>query len=202
MDENIRKGRKFEQVLQGARTVFMKDGFEGASVDDIAKVAEVSKATLYSYFPDKRLLFAEVARSECVRQADHAMEMLNPDDAPEQALRVAGEHLISFLTSEFGMAVLSLCAAESRRFPELGQEFYKSGPLLVRERLVTYLKKAVDLGKLDITDFELAADQFSELCKCSIFTRQLCGVQTSFPPEELNRILNGAIEMFMARYSV
>ncbi len=48
----VKRGRKFDQVLQGAREIFMSDGFEGASVDDIARAAGVSKATLYSYFPD------------------------------------------------------------------------------------------------------------------------------------------------------
>ena len=42
----IKKGRKFDQVLEGAREVFMRDGFEGANVDDIARSAGVSKATL------------------------------------------------------------------------------------------------------------------------------------------------------------
>ena len=65
----VRKGRKFDQVLAGARDVFMADGFEGASVDAIARAAGVSKATLYSYFPDKRLLFMEVADTECARQS-------------------------------------------------------------------------------------------------------------------------------------
>ena len=59
-----KKGRKFDQVLEGARQVFMSDGFEGASVDDIARAANVSKATLYSYFPDKRLMFTEMAERE------------------------------------------------------------------------------------------------------------------------------------------
>ena len=65
----VRTGRKFDQVLEGARTIFLAVGFEGASVDDIAREAGVSKATLYSYFPDKRLLFTEVARTECVLPA-------------------------------------------------------------------------------------------------------------------------------------
>ncbi|MEZ5686188.1 MAG: helix-turn-helix domain-containing protein, partial [Paracoccaceae bacterium] len=72
----IRKGRKFDQVLEGARAVFLRDGFEGASVDDIAREAGVSKATLYSYFPDKRLLFMEVAKCECARQADEAAALI------------------------------------------------------------------------------------------------------------------------------
>lgn len=56
----IKKGRKFDQVLEGARVVFMRDGFEGASVDDIAREAGVSKATLYSYVPDKQIGRAHV----------------------------------------------------------------------------------------------------------------------------------------------
>ena len=73
----IKRGRKFEQVLDGARAVFLADGYEGGSVDAIAKAAGVSKATLYSYFPDKRLLFMEVARSECSMQIDEAGGILD-----------------------------------------------------------------------------------------------------------------------------
>ena len=43
----LRTGRKFDQVLQGARQVFMADGFEGASVDDIAKAAGITREALY-----------------------------------------------------------------------------------------------------------------------------------------------------------
>ena len=47
----LRKGRKVDQVLAGAREIFLRDGFEGASVDDIARASGVSKATLYTFTP-------------------------------------------------------------------------------------------------------------------------------------------------------
>ncbi|HBQ36609.1 MAG TPA: TetR/AcrR family transcriptional regulator [Rhodobacteraceae bacterium] len=198
----IKKGRKYDQVLEGARAVFMKHGFEGASVDDIAKTAAVSKATLYSYFPDKRLLFAEVAKVECIRQADTAVEMVSEDSTPAQVLHDAGQRMIGFFTSEFGISMHRTCVAESCRFPELGRHFYQSGPLLVRQRMVEYFQEAVEKGQLDIADFDLAADQFAELCKVSYLPSLLCGVQTSFTRKETDRVLNGAVEMFMARYGV
>mgnify|MGYP000323024766 CR=1 FL=1 len=89
--QTIRRGRKFDQVLAGARDIFLRDGFEGASVDDIARAAGVSKATLYSYFPDKRLLFMEVARAECLRAADEAEAMIDDDADVAETLRLAGE---------------------------------------------------------------------------------------------------------------
>ena len=198
--EKIRRGRKFDQVLEGARTVFMKDGFEGASVDDIARTAGVSKATLYSYFPDKRLLFAEVAKGECIRQADSAIELIDSDKDPATVLRQAGRHIISFFTSDFGLSMFRICVAETDRFPELGAQFYQSGPALVRDRLTAYLEKACARGELQIDDLGLAADQFAELCKVTFFPRLLCGVQQRFSTAETDRVLHGAVEMFLARY--
>ncbi len=198
----IKKGRKFDQVLDGAREVFMKEGFEGASVDDIAKTAGVSKATLYSYFPDKRLLFAEVAKCECMRQADSAMEILNENLSPRIVLKEAGQRLIDFFLTGFGLSMYRICVAESSRFPELGERFYNSGPSLVQERISDYLVLAVKEGLLEISDIPLAADQFTELCKATIFSKLICGVQTEFSKAETDIVLDGAVEMFMARYGI
>ncbi|KPP93176.1 MAG: TetR family transcriptional regulator [Rhodobacteraceae bacterium HLUCCA08] len=199
--DTIKKGRKFDQVLDGARDVFMAAGFDGASVDEIARAAGVSKATLYSYFPDKRLLFAEVAKHECMRQAEMSMDEIDMTGPPDAVLREAGRRLVGFLTSEFGRQVVSLCAAESGRFPELGRLFYESGPGLVRAHLQDYFTCCCGAETLRIDDPLLAADQFAELCKARIFPRMICGVQTEFPPEELARIVDAAVEMFMARYA-
>jgi hypothetical protein len=38
-EAQIRKGRKFDQVIDGAKAVFLREGFEGASVDEIARDA-------------------------------------------------------------------------------------------------------------------------------------------------------------------
>jgi TetR/AcrR family transcriptional repressor of mexJK operon len=69
-EAQIRKGRKFDQVIEGAKAVFLREGFEGASVDEIARDAGVSKATLYSYFPDKQHLFLAVLETECAHQSE------------------------------------------------------------------------------------------------------------------------------------
>lgn len=199
----IRKGRKFDQVLEGARAVFLRDGFEGASVDDIAREAGVSKATLYSYFPDKRLLFMEVAKCECARQADEAAALIEPEQMPvAEVLRFAAERMIEYMSSPFALQTYRLCVAEADRFPQLGHEFYHSGPEVVRRHIVDYLGKAVAKGELRIDDLELAADQFAELCKVDIHNRLIFGVSGCCNPRDRDRIIDGAVEMFLARYGV
>ena len=196
----IRRGRKFTQVLDGARDIFLRDGFEAASVDEIARAAGVSKATLYSYFPDKRLLFMEVAKAECRRQAEATLELLDDEAPVAEVLTLAAERITAFTLSDFGQRIFRICLSESDRFPGLGREFYDSGPRLARERLVAFLQSAVDRGQLAIDDLELAADQFVQLCKALLHDRLIFGLADRAAPEASARVVQGAVQMFMARY--
>lgn len=198
--EKVRKGRKYDQVLEGARSVFMTDGFEGASVDEIARVAAVSKATLYSYFPDKRLLFIEVANAECMRQSQEALDAIDTDAPPHEVLNAVGHHFLRFITSTFGQQIFRICVAESDRFPEIGQRFYTSGPAVMRAEMAEYFHQATARRELQIDDFVLAADQFGELCKADIWPRLIFGVSKSVTDAEIDRVVEGAVETFMARY--
>ena len=53
---------------------------------------------------------------------------------------------------------------------------------------------------LSFDDFVLAADQFGELCKADIWTRLLFGVSKGVTEAEIDRVVDGAVETFMARY--
>jgi AcrR family transcriptional regulator len=196
----VRKGRKFEQVLDGAREIFLRDGFEGASVDEIARQAGVSKATLYSYFPDKRLLFIEVATAQCRHQADEAVLTIDMSRPPRAVLSQAGHKFLGFLYSDFGQRIFKICVAESDRFPELGRQFYHSGPMIMRGVMTSYLSAACDRGELRIDDMDLAADQFAELCKADLWPKLVFGLQSSFSEAEIARVVDGAVDTFMARY--
>lgn len=196
----VRRGRKFDQVVEGARAVFLADGYEGASVDAIARAAGVSKATLYAYFPDKARLFLEVARGECLAQIEGAQAILVPDARPADALRAAGRRITGFVLSEFGQSIFRLCVAEGHRFPALGQEFFRTGPAVFRAQLCDYLRLAEARGELAVDDVELAAEQFVELCHAVLFVEMVFGVRRRATEAEVARVVDGAVETFMARY--
>lgn len=196
----IKRGRKFDQVLAGAREVFLRDGFEGASVDDIARAAGVSKATLYSYFPDKRLLFMEMAKIECACQADHVMETIDMTAPMAEILTTVCRQVVDLIMSDFGRSIFRTCVGESSRFPELGREFYASGPEMGRARFIELLSCGVERGELVIDDLRLAADQLSQLCKADLFDRMVFNISEDFTPAERDRVTKGAVEMFIARY--
>ncbi len=198
--EDIRRGRKFDQVLAGAREVFLRDGYEGASVDDISRAAGVSKATLYAYFPDKRLLFLEFAKAECRRQSEEGAAGVDVDRPVREVLTEAGHRMAAFMLSDFGMRVFRVCVAESERFPDLAAEFYASGPMVVREKLMAYFRLAISRGELAIDDLALAADQFHELCKADLHNRVTFGIGRDGARPDVERTVRGAVDLFLARY--
>ena len=205
MDGNtpdIKRGRKYDQVIAGARDVFLQHGFEGASVDLIAREAGVSKATLYSYFPDKRILFIEVAKEECASQAERALEVSNTDLPVREMLTTMSYKMMDFLTSNFAQRIFKICVAESDRFPELGREFYMSGPQMMEDRLSEYFAHACKRGELKIDDMHLAAAQFQELVKSEIFVKMVFNIIEKPTPTQVDRIIEGAIDTFLARYGV
>ena len=102
--------------------------------------------------------------------------------------------------SDLGRNVFRVCIAESERFPELGKEFWESGPARVRSKMIAYFKHSIDRGELQIDDCDLAADQFAELCKADLFSKMMFGIQDEFSDEEITRVAKGAVDMFMARY--
>jgi AcrR family transcriptional regulator len=178
----------------------MKHGYEGASVDEIARTAGTSKATLYSYFSDKRQLFEAVVQTQCSRQGE--MMCGGEADAPvEVTLRRMAVSFATALFSPGAQEMFRVCIAESGRFPELGAAFYAAGPARARARLVEFFEATAARGQLAIDDPETAADQFAALCKAGLFLRALLGAAPA-TEAEVAHIADEAVRTFLARYGV
>lgn len=196
----VKKGRKFDQVLDAACQIFLNDGFDRANMDDIAARAGVSKATVYSYFPDKRLLFIEAAKTEINRRAMDA-ETAIPEGTPVAlVLEFTARILSEFALSEFGKNLFRICISNVEEFPELGQMFFESGPEMALNRLADYFRDATEQGELNVDDPRFAAAQFVELCKADIFVRTMLGVPPEITKDQVDKVVKGAVEMFLARY--
>lgn len=72
----IRRTRQ-ARIVRAARTTFIAQGFRSVTMTDLAKQADVSKATLYSYFPDKIALFEAVVDSLIMEARDGVFAALS-----------------------------------------------------------------------------------------------------------------------------
>lgn len=194
------QGKKASQILAGAKSAFLELGFDGASTDEIARRAGVSKGTLYNYFPDKKTLFKAFVERECKEQARRVT--LSGEEAGdfETTLRSISLNYVELMASPFFLGIFRIIVSEAERFPELARAFYDSGPDLAQQRLSKLLAEAAERDELKIDDVDLAAHQFAGLCRASFFFGQLFCVRHSIPQSEINRIANDAVDTFLKIY--
>ena len=197
----VTKGRKFKQVLEGARKVFLREGYAGASVDDIAGEAKVSKATLYSYFPDKEQMFSEVFRADLLQEDDEPLLPVSTDRPAVEALPLIVAALAGQMVSGAGLRTYRMRVGESARFPDLAREYHDSSHRRQREAVRNALERWVRRGELEIEDPELAAEQLISLAAALIRDRALFLGGDSVSDLHLRRITDGAVQVFLSAYA-
>lgn len=190
---------KAAAILAAAFQVFMEQGYGAASMDAIARVAKVSKATIYSHFAGKQALFAAILSTRCQGLLGAIPVSDVPDAAPAEILTAIGRHFLDTLACGEGLAIYRLVIAESPRFPEIGQIFYRHGPDRICNALAEYLAEQDRLGRLRVADPRLAAEQFFSAALGHMHLRVLLKVAAEPPgAEERARAVAHAVRLFIA----
>src|ERR1700691_647402 len=132
---------KRRQIMEGARTVFLASGFDGASMNDIARVSGVSKGTLYVYFESKEQLFEALIREERRQQAERLTDFSLESSDVRASLFEFGCKLIEMMSRPDTLAHVRTVIAASHKFPQLGRAFYEAGPCFGANRLSGYMRR-------------------------------------------------------------
>ncbi|MBZ6077965.1 TetR/AcrR family transcriptional regulator [Microvirga puerhi] len=191
---------KRRQILEGARQVFLAEGFDGASMGEIAKAAGVSKGTLYVYFSSKEALFAALT----IEKKQSLAEVLFQIDADNPDVRSVLAHLgVSFM-SHMGdpehISSVRMVIGAANKLPELGRMFYEAGPCRGIARLKDYLDRQVQAGRLNIEDTTVAAQHFLDLCQSSVMRRLLFAAGPRPTEDEIRKHVDNALRVFFAAY--
>ncbi|WP_275785233.1 TetR/AcrR family transcriptional regulator [Pararhizobium gei] len=191
---------KREQIIEGAKRVFMNVGFDAASMNDITREAGVSKGTIYVYFQNKEDLFSAMIENERALFLATVRTVLAAHEDVEAGLYKFGVSFVTHMTGEKVINAMRIVLGVRDRMPDLCRRFFK-GPENLRSVLCDFLEHQVATGSLKIDDLDLAAVQFLDLSSGSFFKFRLFGtMETPPPPEEIDRVISGAVRVFMAAY--
>ncbi len=191
---------KRRQIMDGARAVFLSQGFDAASMGEIARAAGVSKGTLYVYFDSKEELFQAIAQQQCMAQAEGLFDLGAEGDDVEAVLTRLGIGFASFLCQPDKASPLRTVIAIADRMPEIGKQFYESGPACGIGKLAAYLERQVAAGVLAVDDCEVAAAQFLEACQATLFKPVLFNFAPPPSPERIEHVVRIAVRTFLAAY--
>jgi AcrR family transcriptional regulator len=190
---------KRRQIIAGARKVFMDLGFDGASMGEIARAAAVSKGTLYVYFADKCALFEAILEEEALQQGQVVFNFDPARDA-ETTLKEFGQAYIHLLCRPGGGSAIRTVMAIAERMPDVGRRYYARVLDKTINRLADYLRAHVAPGDLAIDDCDLAAAQFMEVCKASLFLPFVFQAAPAPSEERIAAVVDSATRMFLAAY--
>lgn len=191
---------KRRQILDGARRVFLDSGFDAASMNEIARIAGVSKGTLYVYFASKEALFEDLVRHDKREQVEQVCWLDEEADDLRSALTDLGARLLRHMLQPDRIAQLRTVIAVSARFPQIGRAFYEAGPEYGQRKLAAFLRAHGGAHGLRIHDCDRAAAHFSDLCKSHVLLRAILNVGEVPDDAALDAHVAAAVDAFLRAY--
>jgi TetR/AcrR family transcriptional regulator, mexJK operon transcriptional repressor len=210
-----RRGRpKSEQkraaILKAASALFLEQGLQGTSMDQVARTAGVSKQTLYSHFEGKEDLFRSCIRCKVERYGFDGVSVGAGRDAGVDASKSAPPgadaravllHVArGFMELIFDPEVVAMhrvVMAEAAAHPRIAALFFENGPAAAQRTVAAVLALLVEQGRLRPHDTGEAAWQLMNLCFGSFHVRLLLHLIDEVPADALDRHLVSAVDDFV-----
>ncbi|TMR98678.1 TetR/AcrR family transcriptional regulator [Nonomuraea basaltis] len=203
-EEDTRTARKRRQILEAARPVFLRNGYVGTSMDEVAALAAVSKQTVYKHFTDKEQLFTSIIL-DTTGQVDGLAKMItvaldDSDDLERDLGELARQFLDALMRPDL-LRLRRLVIAEADRFPDLGRTWYEQGFERSLTTLTTAFERLADRGLLRLDDPRLAAEHFVGLLLWVPVNKVMFwGGGDHYTQADLERLSEAAVAAFLRAY--
>ncbi|RSN02900.1 TetR family transcriptional regulator [Nonomuraea sp. WAC 01424] len=203
-EEDGRTARKRRQILDAAHAVFLRNGYVGASMDEVAAIASVSKQTVYKHFSDKEQLFTTIildTTDQIAGLAKLVTASLEDGHDLDEGLRQLARAFLGALMQPDVLRLRRLIIAEADRFPDLGRTWYQQGFERSLQTLATAFGRLAGHGLRPMDDPQLAADHFVGLLLWIPVNKVMfSGGGDHYTEADLDRIADAAAEAFLRAY--
>jgi AcrR family transcriptional regulator len=191
---------RLEKILSAAAQIFLQEGFDRASVGDIARLAGASKETLYSRFSTKEELFEAVISRKTEILLQKFSQMLVQQQPIERVLERYASNLLDFMLLPEMQRLNRTLIAAAPQFPELAAEFWRLCPEREQEQLADYLDTQIASGVLVSFDSRKVAELFFSLCLGQFLLHAHMLVRKTPNAADRKRHIRSAVHMFLAAY--
>jgi TetR/AcrR family transcriptional repressor of mexJK operon len=195
--------QKRRAILDAATEVFLKDGYLGTNMEEIAALSAVSKQTIYKQFSSKETLFVEIVTSLTDSASDTVHNNIpeSVDDDVAEFLQTYAYHQLMVVLTPRLMQLRRLVIGEVGRFPELAKVLYERGPQRAISAIAKTLERLSARGLLMIDDPMLAASQFNWLVMSAPLNRAMLLGDDAIPKAAaLRRHAAESVRVFLAAY--
>ena len=203
--ELTRAERKRRAIADAATEAFLANGYKRTSMDDIARLAGVSKQTIYLHFGDKeRLLLTTVLgiMNAISQPFDDEIHRLAETETLDADLTQHARQQLALVMQPRPLLLRRLVIAEAASFPQLGQKFYELGPGRTINELTSVFRRLGERGRLRVDDPARAASDFNWLVMSEPINRaMLLGEYTAPSAASIETWADQAVRTFLAAYT-
>ena len=203
---DARAARTRGAITSAAADQFLEKGFLGASMDEIAAVAGVSKQTVYAHFESKEALFLAMVHGLTGGAADEFREQRDDpsgDEPIEEFLLDFASLQLRIVMTPRLMQLRRLVIGEVGRFPALGKALHDKGPGHSIGRLSRAFAIYRDKDVLAIEDVREAASYFNWLIMGGpVNDAMLLGDSAILGKVAIARQAREAVRIFLAAYGM
>lgn len=191
---------KHHAITRAAAETFLAEGFERASLDQIAQRAGVSKQTIYSHFADKEALFKAI----CADLTETLTFPLRPSatslDLRRTLIRL-GEDTLALTLRPEALDLHRLVVSAAPRFPELGRVAWEGGANRMLGDVAALLVERSRIGDglsrpLELAEAEVLAEQFVGMLRGFHQARGLLGI-AAMPAAERKAYIVSCVELIL-----
>lgn len=192
-------------VVDAARTLFLRKGYAGTTMEEIAASAGLTKRTVYNNYADKEALFTQIVADVIAYAEEFAHELRGAFSVAITAANVRttledlGCRLALAIVRPEVVALRRLLIGEARSFPALARAYFDRAPGQVIEALAYGFEHLEQAGLLRVADARSAAAQFAYLAVGEPLDRAILG-GTLPPKRHLVACAREGVETFLARY--
>ena len=190
---------KRASIMRAAKQLFASHGLTGVSMDAIARLAGVSKLTLYSHFRDKEALFQTAVAEKCQEHTPPDFFDAHSPLPLRARLRAIGRGFVQLVMSKEALSLYRMMAAQGGS-SRLGKLFFAAGPERNLQRFAALLEHAHAAGELQVPDARRAAGHFICLLQGVPHLRVMVGETGSIAARELHAHVDDVVNLFLRAY--
>ncbi|HUO37412.1 MAG TPA: TetR/AcrR family transcriptional regulator [Mycobacterium sp.] len=190
------EARQLHQKLRKAAVAtFLKYGYDGTTMDAIARAAGITRRTLYSRYPDKRSVFLDVIPRALARRTERGQSPDTDDEDLHSALISLGRGALARALDPDTLRLTRIAMTESARFPEFAVSAQAMTWSARQREVMDLLRCHQEAGNIQVDDIEVAAGHF--LAMIELAPARLADFGIFRTDEEEERHLQHAVNLFL-----
>lgn len=191
---------KRKLILDAAKTLFLKQGFHGSTMNQIAQQAGVTKLTVYNHFQDKANLFSCAIEATCEESIRTYAVDLDSNSNFVDRLHQICQLALNIINLPEALKLEHLLLELAAEQNPLAESFYNASHKRLFSVLADFLNRAIELGFIQNADIEKQINLILSLLLGHRHHEVLLGIRAVPTPDEIDHIIADTLEIFLMKY--